>query len=117
MEYGPACSGPSLKHYDYENIQNSACRPHGRPHGVLGRLVRTVAAHYNFVFFKTDYLIFNEAKFFKFKKFLLTDKRVFLKFKTDFTVDAKTSDTVRDKTDFDVIVFTVKHIAQCRQAG
>lgn len=107
----PICFGLPLKHYDYESIQISACRPYGRPHGLLGRLVRTVAAHNLVVLvFKTDDLIFNKTEFFKFKKHIFPDA-------ADFTVDAKASDSGRHTSDFDIIVFTVKHIAQYGKSG
>ena len=143
--------GLPLKHYDYESIQISACRPYGRPYGVFGGLLRTVAAHNLVVLiFKTDDIIFNQTKFFKFKKHLFADKRVFIRFKADsflfnkeadfvshhkskqfffldkkhflpdaadLTVDSKTSESLIYKADFNFIVFTVKHIAQHRQAG
>lgn len=147
----PICFGLPVKHYDYESIQISACRPYGRPHGLLGRLVRTVAAHNLVVLiFKADDLIFNKTEFFKFKKHLFSDKRIIIKFKTDsflfnketvffcrhkseqfffldkkhflpdkadFAIDAKASDSSRHTSDFDIIVFTVRHIAQYGKSG
>lgn len=107
----PICFGLPLKHYDYESIQISACRPYGRPHGLLGGLVRTVAAHKLVVLiFKTDDLIFYKTKFFKFKKYLFPDA-------ADFSVDSKAPDSGRYTSDVDFIVFTVKHIARHWQAG
>lgn len=79
----PICFGLPVKHYDYESIQTSACRHYGRPCGVFGGFVRTVAAHKRVVLiFKTDDLLLNKTKFFKFKKYLFPDKRVIVKFKT-----------------------------------
>lgn len=83
----------SLKHYDYESIQTSACRHYGRPCGVLGGFVRTVAAHKRVVLiFKTDDLLINKTKFFKFKKYLFPDKRVIVKFKADNLLFNKEAD-------------------------
>lgn len=73
-----------------------------------------------FIKFKTGSFLFNKASdpgHNKSEQFFFLYKKHFLPDATDFAVDSKTSDPGRHTSDFDIVVFTVKHVAQYRQSG